>query len=240
MSKEKKSEKTKARKIYDIVSTIIIAIIFIFLVAVVSLMLWQRKTGTDSNIFGYYLYNVLTDSMEPTIDTGDIIICKKIDNVNDLKVGDIITFTAPSGRLKGYNETHRIYEIQYNDDGSIKFIKTAGDNKYDGDTVKVDDWLLQPDNIKAKYIKTTTVVSLIRNLLTKWYGYVLLIVLPLIIVFILFVIGVVNDKVKYEKEKQLNNSKQEYIEGLSEDEKKKITAEYLNQIDNQEIKENKE
>lgn len=223
MAKEK-AEKSKARKIYDIVSTILIVIVFVFLVLVVGLLLWQRKTGTDSNIFGYYLYNVLTDSMDPTIRPGEIILCKKIDNVDSLKEGDVITFTAPSGRLKGQNETHRIYSIERNADGSIKSIKTAGDNLYGGDSVKVDDWNLSPNMVKAQYVKTTKLISGIREFVTKWYGYVVLIVIPLLIVFGLFIAGIVQDKVNLEKEKR----DKEIADSLSDEDKKKIAEEYLN------------
>lgn len=223
MSEKVKAEKSKARKIYDIVSTVIIALIFVFLVVVAALLLWQRKTGTDSSVFGYCLYNVLTDSMDPTIKPGEIIIAKKVDAGEEVKVGDIITFTAPSGRLKGQNETHRIYEIVYNDDGSVKYIKTAGDNKYGSDSVKVDDWQLERSAVKARYVKTSSLISGLRNFLTKWYGYVVLIVIPLCVVFGLFVAGIVQDKVKLEKEK----NKQDYIDTMSDEEKKKLAEEYL-------------
>lgn len=223
MSEKVKTEKSRARKIYDIVSTVIIALIFVFLVVVAALLLWQRKTGTDSAIFGYSLYNVLTDSMEPTINPGEIIISKRVDASEEIKVGDIITFVAPSGRLKGQNETHRVYDIVYNDDGSVKYIKTAGDNKYGTDTVKVDDWQLDRSAVKAKYVKTTKFISGLRDFLTKWYGYVVLIVIPLCVVFGLFIAGIVQDKVKLEKEK----NKKEYIDTMSEEEKKRLAEEYL-------------
>lgn len=229
---EKKQKKplTKARKIYNIVSTIIVALVFIFLVLMVAIVLWQRSSGSDTSIFGYYLFDVVSDSMEDTIKVGDVILCKEIDDVNSLQQGDVITFTAPSGPLKGHNETHRIYSIKRNDDGTIDYIKTAGDNTYGGDDVRVDSWNLNPSAVKAKYVKTLPFIAGLREFLTHWYGYVVLIALPLLIVSTLFIIGFIKDKTSYELEKaglagDANTSPS--LDNMSEEEKKKLLDEFL-------------
>lgn len=208
---------SRAKKIYNIVSTIAIALVFVFLVVMVAIMLWQRNGGEDANLFGYYTYNVLTDSMQPTINPGDIIISKKVD-VNELKEGDIITFVAPSGTLQGHNITHRIVEIVYNEDNSIKHFITKGDN------APQDNWELSPNNVKARYIKTSTFIGGFRNLLSKWYGYVLLIVLPLCIVFVLIIVGYVREKVALESQ---NANDKATLDAMSEEDKKKLVKDYL-------------
>ena len=120
MAEKTKHKMTKARKIYNIVSTIIVALIFVGLIAIIAMMFIQKKNGQDSKIFGYYMYDVVTDSMTPTIEPGSVILSKAVKSENELAEGDIITFIAPSGALKGYNETHRIVHIERNEDGSIK------------------------------------------------------------------------------------------------------------------------
>lgn len=224
MEKEKK-QLTKGRKIYNIVSTIVVALIFAFLVVIVALLLWQRNAGNDASLFGYYLYQVQTDSMTPTIGVGDVIVSKKLKNSDKLEVGDVITFIAPSGPLKGLNETHRIYSIDLDENGNIVAIKTIGD-KYDGDVNKIDNWTLTRADVKAKYVKTSTFIGGIRQLITKWYGYVILIVIPMCIVMGLFIAGVVSDKVKMEKA-AAEEEKQKFIEEMSDEEKKKIADEFL-------------
>ena len=69
--------------------------------------------------------------MQPVIDPGDVIFIKKI-NINDLKVGDVITFKKDS-----FIATHRIIEIQ--EDKVI----TQGDNNnisYDENNNKISEW----------------------------------------------------------------------------------------------------
>jgi len=223
-----KLSKEKSKKIYNIVSTIVVALIFLFLVCVVGVLLVQRFSGNETTVAGYSMFEVLTDSMEPTIMTGDIILSKKVEDVNDLKVGDVITFVAPSGRLAGYNETHRIVEIQLNDDGSIKGIKTAGDNKYGGDSVKVDDWTITDmSSISAKYVKTSKFITGIKNFLGAWYGYVILIAIPLLAVLAILIVNIIKNKQAYDAEVKRVESEKVTLESMSEEDKQKLLFEYL-------------
>lgn len=53
---------------------------------------------------------VETDSMKPTFKTNDMILTREIDDVNDLKKDDVITYwTIIDG--KKVKNTHRIIEV---------------------------------------------------------------------------------------------------------------------------------
>ena len=215
----KNTEISKAKKIYNAVSTAIVALIFVFMVVVVAVILVQKSNGGESKIFGYYMYDVLTDSMSGTIEPGDVIMCKAVDDVNSLQVGDIITFKAPNGN---YNETHRIVEIARNDDGTVKYFKTKGDN-----AKAVDNWQLNPQNVKAKYVKKAVFVGGLRKFMSNWYGYVVVVVIPLCIVFALIISSVVRDKLALEKEKEKEEGKIT-LSDISEEDKKKLLENYIN------------
>ena len=215
----KNTEISKAKKIYNAVSTAIVALIFVFMVVVVAVILVQKSSGGESKIFGYYMYDVLTDSMSGTIEPGDVIMCKAVDDVNSLQVGDIITFKAPNGN---YNETHRIVEIARNDDGTVNYFKTKGDN-----AKSVDNWQLNPQNVKAKYVKKSVFVGGLRKFMSNWYGYVVVVVIPLCIVFALIISSVVRDKLALEKEKEKEEGKIT-LSDISEEDKKKLLENYIN------------
>lgn len=215
----KNTEISKAKKIYNAVSTAIVALIFVFMVIVVAVMLVQKSSGGESKIFGYYMYDVLTDSMSGTIEPGDVIMCKAVDDVNSLQVGDIITFKAPNGN---FNETHRIVEIARNDDGTVKYFKTKGDN-----AKAVDNWQLDPQNVKAKYVKKSVFVGGLRKFMSHWYGYVVVVVIPLCIVFALIISSVVKDKLALEKQNEKEESKIA-LSDISEEDKKKLLENYIN------------
>lgn len=227
----KNTEISKAKKIYNAVSTAIVALIFVFMVVVVAVILVQKSSGGESKIFGYYMYDVLTDSMSGTIEPGDVILCKAVDDVNSLQVGDIITFKAPNGN---YNETHRIVEIARNDDGTVKYFKTKGDN-----AKAVDNWQLNPQNVKAKYVKKSVFVGGLRKFMSNWYGYVVVVVIPLCIVFALIISSVVRDKLALEKEKEKAEGKIT-LSDISEEDKKKLLENYINVDKTDSDDENKE
>lgn len=211
--KTMKSNQSKAKKIYNAVSTVIVALIFVFMIVVVAVMLVQKNNGGETELFGYRMYDVLTDSMSGTIEPGDVIMCKSVEDVNALQVGDIITFKAPNGN---YNETHRIIEIVKNDDGTVKYFKTKGDN-----AKEADKWELAPENVKAKYVKKSVFIGGLRRFMSHWYGYVAVVVIPLCIVFALIIASFVRDKVAIETEKKKENKKLT-LDDISDEEKLKL------------------
>ena len=73
-----KSNQSKAKKIYNAVSTVIVALIFVFMIVVVAVMLVQKNNGGETELFGYRMYDVLTDSMSGTIEPGDVIMCQVV------------------------------------------------------------------------------------------------------------------------------------------------------------------
>ena len=71
-------------------------------------------------LFGYQIYNVLTQSMEPAMPVGSAIYVKRCDP-QALEQGDIITFRL--SEATGLVETHRVME----NDTQAKQLITKGD-----------------------------------------------------------------------------------------------------------------
>ena len=46
---------------------------------------------------------VLSGSMEPTLQTGDVVVAKRVEP-GDVRIGDVVTYRSPTGRLV----THRV------------------------------------------------------------------------------------------------------------------------------------
>lgn len=85
------------------------------------------------SLAGVFPMIVLTDSMYPAIESGDLIICHTA-QAEEIAVGDVITFYDPMGSGTSV-VTHRVLEIQ-NQDGELLFI-TKGDNNNVEDQVPV-------------------------------------------------------------------------------------------------------
>ena len=217
--KKHQRPKSKGRKIFDIISTIVEVLVFLIVVAAVVVVVLQKRQGKDVQILGYNFFYVATDSMDPTIKPKEVIMCKAVTDANELNVGDVITFVAPSGPLAGQNITHRI--VGYNTDalGNKIGFYTKGDNP----NVQQDSWVLYPKNIKAKYVRTMHVFTF---MLSGFAGYFVCIVLPLLIIFGLFITGIVMDRMRDVKEEGI---------ALTEDQRKKIAEDYLEQLNGNQL-----
>jgi signal peptidase len=94
--------------------------------------MYQILTNQEQlpSIANYTPLIVLTESMEPTIQSGDLIICRNTaaENVNE---NDIISFYDPASNSSSII-THRVVQV-IQKDGNI-FFETKGDNNNVADT----------------------------------------------------------------------------------------------------------
>lgn len=146
------------------------------------------------DFFGFKSFVIISESMEPTIMTGDAILVKEVKQ-EELKVKDIISFQDGDSI-----NTHRIVEI-LEDNGIIKY-KTKGDNNK-----KEDKELVTYDKIEGVYqfrIKGFgKIVEVIKNKKT-------LVVLLIVLVLISVCQVRINKKRLTRKEKRYEYNKNYY------------------------------
>ncbi|MBE6534594.1 MAG: signal peptidase I [Ruminococcaceae bacterium] len=123
---DKKPEK-KGSKAPLIVGIVLCAILIPILIVNCALII-SGFTNPDRppSLFGMTPMIVLTDSMEPLIDKGDIIISKSVDP-DDIQVGDVISFVDPGSSTNAIL-THRVIAIDDDNEDGIRYATTAGDN----------------------------------------------------------------------------------------------------------------
>ncbi|MCD8195420.1 MAG: signal peptidase I, partial [Coprobacillus sp.] len=111
---------SKALKALSITLNSIFILITVLLASVSVYVLVEQYAYNNQmpTVFGYSVASVGSGSMEPTINTGDVIVNKKCDQY---EVDDIITFYSEA---ESRYITHRIVDI--NEDGSFK---TQGDRE---------------------------------------------------------------------------------------------------------------
>ncbi len=103
-------------------------------------------------VFPVYPSVVLTGSMEPMIDPGDVVLVKKIQEereIDALSQGDIINF-----KRNDITITHRIIEVRRDEAGNVSF-QTKGDNND-----SADEQLVQPNDINGTVSKVIPKVGL--------------------------------------------------------------------------------
>lgn len=182
LEKEKKII-PKAIKIFNIV----ICIIFIPIIIVNATLIikYIKNPYEIPDFFGYKGFEIVSRSMEKTINKKDIIFIKKV-NQNELNVNDIISFNNGQEII-----THRIIKIEYQD--GKKIYTTKGDNNRYEDKEKVEY-----EQIEGKYIFKINKLGIFIDILTNRY---VLIILFIILLLILIHIS------KIRKRKKLRHTK---------------------------------
>ncbi len=103
--------KVPFKKIFSIICTVLTVIVIAMAVFVIGNMIYCRVRNKPVSFFGSSFAIVQTNSMEPEIMTGDLIIFKTC-SYDDVKVGDNIVFIAGDGfkQLKGQSIVHKVIE----------------------------------------------------------------------------------------------------------------------------------
>ena len=96
-----------------VLSKIFSALLFLFFISVILSSVITTKITGKSSIFGYKPFYIMSESMDPVIKVGHIVISKPID-ADNVKVGDIVAYKTPKKTI-----IHRIVKI--NEDGTYEF-----------------------------------------------------------------------------------------------------------------------
>lgn len=116
---------------------------------------------------------VLTDSMYPGIQSGDLIIChtEKAENV---KVGDVISFFDPMGNGTSV-VTHRVVEITKDNDGKLAWVTK-------GDANNTNDLAIVPaDNLVGVYQSRIAGMGNVAMFMQTTQGLIICVVCPIVL-----------------------------------------------------------
>lgn len=190
--------KNKMKKVLDVLGNVLMWSIIIVGACVTVVSLSTKERGI-ANIMGYIPFSIQTASMEPTINTGDLIITKKYDGSTVLEKGTIISFFSIE-QEKLIVKTHRIDTV-INRNGIISYV-TKGDNNNSIDPTEV-----APGDIVSVYAGTKcAVVGYVLTFLKSQIGFLIFVILPLFIFFIYqlytFIVLIIDTK-KEEAMKEL-------------------------------------
>ena len=142
---QQKQKSTTMHKVLTIIGTVLCVILIPILVINCILIVKSFTSEDVPNVAGTLPLIVLTDSMYPVIESGDLIICRTEEPEN-IQGGDVIAFFDPAGNGSSI-VTHRVVEVT-EQNGEIAW-RTKGDNN------NTEDRLLVPaDKLVAVYHDT--------------------------------------------------------------------------------------
>ena len=224
----------KTKKTLQIVLNVVIWLFVAFAVTITVLVIAaQSDSDGVPAIGGKCFISILTDSMSPTFNSGDMIVGEKLTDEQKTKLvvddgsrqsGDIITFYADlDGDGNKEINTHRIVGVNLDSAGNAISYITQGDNKQTNVVTDKDPVLCT--NVICRYTGTRlkTVGGVIGFLQTST-GFLVVIVIPLVLFFIyeLYRFIVTLKSVRGEGKKTITAEDEELI-------KQKAIEEYLRQ-----------
>ena len=180
-------------RIFTVIGTILCILLLPILVINVTLIIKSyTNQGEVPSIGGYLPLIVLTDSMYPIIESGDLIICHTAE-AKDIKVDDIISFFDPVGN--GTNIiTHRVLEV-VNEEGL--YFRTKGDNNN-----TEDKELVPAGKLVGVYRSRISGAGNVAMFMQTTTGLIICVVMPIIL---LVAYDIIRRRI-YEKNKEDDNA----------------------------------
>ncbi len=164
IKRRKRAENILKRKINILIYIILIPILIYNISLIIQAVI---KTSETPNFLGIKTYVIISGSMEPSLQIGDIVIVKKVAQ-NELKQGDIISYRQGQSVI-----THRIAEV-IDKEGEVEY-KTKGDNNN-----AEDSGIISYEMIEGKVVKHISQIGKIAIILQK-KGTIIFIILILYI-----------------------------------------------------------
>ncbi len=229
MTETKKSGFKTFSKIFRIVKNIVFGVVLAFLVGVIILTIMTRANGETPFIFGYSVQRVLTGSMEPTLEVGDVILCHQVDPMT-IEKDDIITYKGIRGSFKDKPVTHRVVKAPYKD-GDAYYIVTKGDNN------PIEDSPIPISSVMGKFETKIAFLEPLYNFFITPLGLLTIIGLIILVFFNEIVIFVKSLIVKDEEPANVDEIIERYYKENAEKSQDKAQVEASSKTESDESSE---
>lgn len=184
--------KEKSKKIGKILMTIFRVLIGIAFAAFILVVCLQRFSNNKISFFNYRMFTVVSQSMTPKYDIGDVLISKEMDP-SKIEEGDVVSYLGSYGDFSGKVITHRVVNVEKRNDGKYYF-RTKGDANI------VEDPIVVEDQLYGVVVYKSMILSLVYRIVGTKVGFYLFIIIP-----ILFIIATEMITSLLEKEEERRN-----------------------------------
>ena len=176
----------KRKKNIEILKKLLSIFIIIFIYNIILIFISSENLSNGIGLFGYRAYIITSNSMEPSICLGDVVITKKCDE-KDIHTGDVITFKQEQEVI-----THRILKIEKSDINEEFIYVTKGDNNNVEDT----------ENINYSQIQGKSILTI------PYLGKIILILDNKIIILIVILIFLILCFMKIQKQEKMESRRE--------------------------------
>ena len=188
------------KKIFKIISIIIKTIIGIALAAFILVVCMQRFSDNKLSLFNFRLFSVVSQSMVPAYDIGDVLVAKEQDP-STIKEGDIVSYLGTTGSFANKVVTHRVVNVEKREDGKY-YYRTKGDANL------VEDPIIMEDQLYGVVVYKSVLLSLVYRIVGTQIGFFMFIIIPIMFVIGSEMISTLLEKKEDRRKKMSNKTKE--------------------------------
>lgn len=160
------------KKFFKIIKKIIYILIVVSVILMFTFAVVQKTSDNRNSIGGIKIFTVITGSMIPVYEIGDIIIVKEV-VPEEIKVGDDIVYKGEKGSYSNKTITHRVQLIEKKEDGNYTIVTKGVANTG-------QDPAINQTQVYGKVIGKVSIISFILKVITNIYVWMFIPVVILI------------------------------------------------------------
>lgn len=178
-------KKIKDSKVLKVLFMLVKAIVTLLIILIVSIIFVQRISNNKVTLGGYSVFTIITESMVPKYEVGDMLLAKKI-SFDEIKVGDDLVYIGKEGTFSDKIVTHQVIDIEVEDDEFIFHTKGLANN--------IEDPLVGEEQVYGVVVAKLNILSLLSKLVNNIYGFYFLVFIPFVVMIFFEVIDIIHDK----------------------------------------------
>lgn len=147
-------KKITENPVLKLINNIVYVILFLIVASVLFVVILQRASNNAIALGGVRVFNIISESMIPKYNIGDVLVVKSIEPQN-IKVGDDIAYIGQESTFNQKIVTHQVIKIDYENGEYIFHTK--------GIANILEDPLVHQNQVFGKVVYKIWILSFISN-----------------------------------------------------------------------------
>jgi signal peptidase len=165
-------KKITENPVLKLINNIVYVILFLIVASVLFVVILQRASNNDIALGGIRIFNIVSESMVPKYNIGDVLVVKSIEPQN-IKVGDDIAYIGQESTFNQKIVTHQVIKIDYENGEYIFHTK--------GIANILEDPLVHQNQVFGKVVYKIWILSFISKILSNVYVVFFGIFVPIVV-----------------------------------------------------------
>lgn len=165
-------KKITENPVLKLINNIVYVILFLIVASVLFVVILQRASNNAIALGGVRVFNIISESMIPKYNIGDVLVVKSIEPQN-IKVGDDIAYIGQEITFNQKIVTHQVIKIDYENGEYIFHTK--------GIANILEDPLVHQNQVFGKVVYKIWILSFISKILSNVYVVFFGIFVPIVV-----------------------------------------------------------